>query len=383
MLYLLAIVVPPVAVLQAGRPRQVLLNVVLTALGWFPGVVHAFIVVRKYKATREAATGGTWPDHAPPPPQAGLAPRRWYRQKRYLVALPAAGFIAAVIASAALTTEEDTSPPASATPKSNPVLISSSATPPMTAAPTDKTAVSTWTTFTPTPSGAMSVGTVLPSPMVSPTTASAPATWRVTKVVDGDTVDVVSSAGQQERIRVIGIDTPEQGECGFAEASAALGKMVQSKVVTLVPGARDDRDRYDRLLRYLDVDGRDAGLELIRGGYAIARYDSRDGYGRHSREDAYVAADLASPDICATPSPSIVVTAAAPNSTTTSAPVQVFRNCAELSAVYPGGVARVGVTGNTVSGVLRPFRVTPVFDDTLYAANQGRDGDGDGVACEQ
>ena len=157
--------------------------------------------------------------------------------------------------------------------------------------------------------------------------------------------------------------------------------LVQAKVVTLVPGARDNRDAYGRLLRYLDVGGRDAGLELIQAGYAIARYDSRDGYGRHPREDAYVAADAVSPNACGRPSVSAPV--APPLGATASAPSQVFRNCAELNAVYPGGVARVGVTGNTVSGALRSFGITPLFDDELYAANRARDGDTDGIACEK
>jgi len=119
-------------------------------------------------------------------------------------------------------------------------------------------------------------------------------TWTVFNVVDGDTVDVRAGNGTEERIRVIGIDTPERGQCGFGEATAALERMIDGRAVGLVPGARDDRDRYGRLLRYLDVGGVDPGLRLIEQGFAIARYDSRDGYGRHPREDAYVAADAAS-----------------------------------------------------------------------------------------
>ncbi|MFA9445462.1 thermonuclease family protein [Egicoccus sp. AB-alg6-2] len=115
--------------------------------------------------------------------------------------------------------------------------------------------------------------------------------WTVVHVVDGDTVDVRAADGTEERIRVIGIDTPERGECGYVEAAAAMADLVDGRQVDLVAGARDDRDRYDRLLRYLDVDGTDAGLRLIERGLAIARYDSRDGHGRHDREDAYVAAD--------------------------------------------------------------------------------------------
>lgn len=61
--------------------------------------------------------------------------------------------------------------------------------------------------------------------------------------------------------------------------------------------------------------------------------------------------------------------------------VEVFARCSYLNAVYPGGVARVGVQGNMVSGELRPFGRQPVFDDALYQANSARDGDG--IACEQ
>lgn len=211
--------------------------------------------------------------------------------------------------------------------------------------------------------------------------ASAIETWRVTNIVDGDTVDVLSSSGVEERIRVVGIDTPERGQCGFQEAADALARLVDGQTVTLVAGARDDRDRYGRLLRYLDVGTVDAGLELIRAGLAIARYDSRDGYGRHAREDEYVAADLASLSVCDTPAPT--TTFAPPVTSTSTGTVQVFSNCAELNAVYPGGVARVGVTGNMVSGTLRAFGITPHFEDALYAANIDRDGDKDGIACEK
>ncbi len=137
------------------------------------------------------------------------------------------------------------------------------------------------------------------SPTVSPTA------WTVIKIIDGDTVDVRSTAGTEERVRVIGIDTPERGECGFTEASTALSQITLNQQVSLVAGARDDRDRYNRILRYLDVGSTDAGLKLIEGGFAIARYDSRDGYGRHSREDAYVAADAATGHLCGVISPPV------------------------------------------------------------------------------
>jgi len=135
-----------------------------------------------------------------------------------------------------------------------------------------------------------------------PTEEPVQAAWTVVNVVDGDTIDV-RGAGGQERVRIIGIDTPERGECGFDEASAALSAFIQGKNVELVGGARDDRDRYGRILRYVDLDTADAGLVLIEAGWAAARYDSRDGYGRHPREAAYVAADAATPHTCAAAGP--------------------------------------------------------------------------------
>lgn len=52
MLYLLAIVLPPVAVLLAGKPAQAVLNVVLTLLLWVPGAIHAILVVNSRNADK-------------------------------------------------------------------------------------------------------------------------------------------------------------------------------------------------------------------------------------------------------------------------------------------------------------------------------------------
>lgn len=95
-----------------------------------------------------------------------------------------------------------------------------------------------------------------------------------------------------ERVRLLGIDTPERGECHFGTASDRMAELVLHREVTLTRDRRDS-DRYGRLLRYVDVDGVDAGLTLIREGLAQSRYDSRDGYGFHAREPDYIAADQA------------------------------------------------------------------------------------------
>lgn len=49
MLYLLAVVLPPVAVLLVGKPFQALLNLLLTICFWFPGAIHAILVVKDKK----------------------------------------------------------------------------------------------------------------------------------------------------------------------------------------------------------------------------------------------------------------------------------------------------------------------------------------------
>lgn len=117
-------------------------------------------------------------------------------------------------------------------------------------------------------------------------------TYLVVRVIDGDTVVLEDG----ETVRLVGIDAPEDGACGHDRATQRLVRLVEGRRVWLRQ-SDEDRDRYDRLLRYVDRGPVDAGLELIESGLAIARYDSRDGYGEHPRETAYVRADRRSPEV--------------------------------------------------------------------------------------
>jgi micrococcal nuclease len=92
----------------------------------------------------------------------------------------------------------------------------------------------------------------------------------VTTVVDGDTIDARLDGGRRERVRLIGIDTPERGDCFFSEASARTRALALGRRVVLRGDAtQDTRDRYGRLLAYADVGGsNDLGRALIRGGHA-------------------------------------------------------------------------------------------------------------------
>jgi uncharacterized membrane protein YqaE (UPF0057 family) len=47
-----AFILPPVAVLLAGRPGQALLNIGLTLMAWVPGIVHALMVISDAKQDR-------------------------------------------------------------------------------------------------------------------------------------------------------------------------------------------------------------------------------------------------------------------------------------------------------------------------------------------
>ncbi|WP_458355409.1 YqaE/Pmp3 family membrane protein [Peribacillus frigoritolerans] len=52
MLYLIAILFPPLAVLLAGKPIQAVLNLVLTLFFYVPGLIHAILVVHDKKADK-------------------------------------------------------------------------------------------------------------------------------------------------------------------------------------------------------------------------------------------------------------------------------------------------------------------------------------------
>ena len=85
----------------------------------------------------------------------------------------------------------------------------------------------------------------------------------VQRVIDGDTVDLADG----ERVRLIGIDTPERGEDGYEEARARLSELVLGKSVIF---ERDltERDKYNRLLRYIFIDDILINEVMVREGFA-------------------------------------------------------------------------------------------------------------------
>ena len=104
-----------------------------------------------------------------------------------------------------------------------------------------------------------------------------PGLYEVVGVEDGDTI-TVEAAGRRERVRLIGIDTPELHhperpvQC-FAEAAKAFtASLIDSQAVRLQADPLDDnRDLYQRLLRYVYLpDGTLVNTAVVAEGYGFA-----------------------------------------------------------------------------------------------------------------
>lgn len=102
---------------------------------------------------------------------------------------------------------------------------------------------------------------------------SADVTTVVTRVVDGDTIDVADPIAGATRIRILGIDTPEtygaEVQCFGPEASRWATDQLLGRTVTLVPDpSQADVDRYGRALAYVTDGDWDYSVEAARAGMA-------------------------------------------------------------------------------------------------------------------
>ena len=104
--------------------------------------------------------------------------------------------------------------------------------------------------------------------------SAGPGSYPVTRVTDGDTIHV-EFAGRDERVRLIGVNTPEvswyggRGECFGVEAGLYTRSRLTGRTVRLAFD-RDLRDRYGRLLAYVYVGSELFNLTLVQLGYATA-----------------------------------------------------------------------------------------------------------------
>lgn len=249
--------------------------------------------------------------------------------------------------SATTTASATTSPTATATRTATAAeTATATATPTPTATPTvTPTPVATTTptpsptqtaTATPTPT-ATATETPTPEPAASVPAAISGGTARtatVTRVVDGDTMEVHFADGEEDTIRLIGVDTPETSmryedpaEYGvpdtaaghdflLAEGAAATAfaenRLAGEEVRVVTDAEGDRRGGFNRLLAYIYVNGENFNRALLENGHARVYEDStfslREGF--ESAESEAQAADRGlwdydGPAGTATPTPTL------------------------------------------------------------------------------
>jgi micrococcal nuclease len=92
-------------------------------------------------------------------------------------------------------------------------------------------------------------------------------TTKVRRIIDGDTFETETG----EKVRLIGINAPEISDIFGQEAKQYLSDLIENKTVELQSdNISNDRDRYQRLLRYVFLDGVDINDKMLTNGFAFA-----------------------------------------------------------------------------------------------------------------
>lgn len=146
--------------------------------------------------------------------------------------------------------------------------------------------------------------TIEPSLVASPVPQAEIKNFKVTKVIDGDTIKIETG----ESVRYIGIDAAEEG-CFADEATAKNKELVEGKEVRLEKDV-SEIDKYGRLLRYVYVDNLFVNDYLVRNGYAnISTYPPDVKYQDQFRQAEQEAREnkrgLWAEGACVTPSPEV------------------------------------------------------------------------------
>lgn len=192
-------------------------------------------------------------------------------------------------------------------------------------------------------------------------------------VVDGDTIE--TSLGM---VRLIGIDTPERGQCGHDEASLSIARAIApgAQVVLTLPEGQNAVDKYDRLIRYASTEnGVDLGLLQLQEGHAVARFDSTDGYPWHPFQALYHSAQV------------VQATNGGENWTVdcgANPPSLMPRPISRWWENYPSCTK---LKKNSIGHPMGPFaRDRPdqaeIYDWFANRTGHNGDGDNDGLACE-
>jgi len=201
----------------------------------------------------------------------------------------------------------------------------------------------------------------------NPPAADGEVTAVVTDVVDGDTFDIDRSIQGMDRVRLIGVDTPEvffgEEPCG-REASDFTTRRLEGQQVTLEIG-EDPADDYDRLLAYVFVGDELFNETLVYEGLAEAKsYPPNTKYD----SDLEVAEAVAAPPECASEETKSASASASATATAT----------ATATAEPSGGSEdklNNGIDDVNCEDLPGPVAVPPGDEDNL-------DTDDDGTGCD-
>lgn len=104
--------------------------------------------------------------------------------------------------------------------------------------------------------------------LIFATTAAAqsrPLVGKVVAISDGDTITILDSSNTQHRIRLQGVDAPESKQAFGSRSKQNLSDLIFNKQVTV---EWNGKDRYQRILGKVMLDGRDINLEQLKNGMA-------------------------------------------------------------------------------------------------------------------
>jgi micrococcal nuclease len=218
----------------------------------------------------------------------------------------------------------------------------------------------------------------------------------VRAIVDGDTMRVTLEDGTRDTVRLIGIDTPETRDPG--SPVECYGQEASDRTARLLPIGREvwlerdvsERDRFDRLLRYVWVEKNDGdeymvNEVMVRDGFAIAKRYTPDTARAERLERAQERAITAGrglwtacPDFVTSLTPTAVAPTPVPQPTEpslvpvpTEPPAQ--GNC---DPSYPTLCIPIGAADLDCGDI--SARRFPVYQPDLHRF----DGDYDGIGCE-
>ncbi|MBU5575215.1 MAG: thermonuclease family protein [Candidatus Aenigmatarchaeota archaeon] len=86
----------------------------------------------------------------------------------------------------------------------------------------------------------------------------------VINVIDGDTIEIETG----EKVRLLGINAPENGDKYYEKAKEELKYLVLNKYV-LLEKIKDNKDKYGRLLRIIFLNNTNVNKEMIKNGLAL------------------------------------------------------------------------------------------------------------------